>query len=299
MIGKRPYEFMTRYTQQREWIEGLGILIPIALFCFEIGGGTFIFSSLFGNLWGAATGWLLCAFGALCFFAHAGNKMAAIRGFRRPGSSWISRGMTFISLFLILGIIYMALGYFADIEVMTLVAVTNVFAFLVMIYAGFVLCYVNSLPLWNTALLPILVVVSGFWEGAEITMGTGLASTAFEKIAPTIEMYIRILILAFIVILTSYLISIRYGSPAGRVSIREITLGRGKALFWTLVVAVGLAFPLTVVAYGFIVPLEEISKGLLIAALFCEIAGDFTVRYLIMKNAFYNPLTPISDVPLV
>ena len=32
MIQTRPYEFMVKYTPQREWIEGMGILIAFAFF---------------------------------------------------------------------------------------------------------------------------------------------------------------------------------------------------------------------------------------------------------------------------
>ncbi len=32
MIGTKPYEFMVKYTPQRDWIEGHGILIAFALF---------------------------------------------------------------------------------------------------------------------------------------------------------------------------------------------------------------------------------------------------------------------------
>ena len=37
-----------------------------------------------------------------------------------------------------------------------LLILVDIFAFLVIIYGGFAMNYVNGIPLWNTAFLPIL-----------------------------------------------------------------------------------------------------------------------------------------------
>ena len=50
-----------------------------------------------------------------------------------------------------------------------LLAVTDLFAFLTVIYGGFAMSFINGIPLWNTALLPILYVISGLL-GAEVTL---------------------------------------------------------------------------------------------------------------------------------
>ena len=102
MIQKRPYEFMTKYTPQTEWIRGSGILICMAFFTIELGGGTYIFSSLVGSLLGMIAGFLLAVSGTVFFLFHLGRPVAAIRACLRPRSSWISRGVLFISLFLVL-----------------------------------------------------------------------------------------------------------------------------------------------------------------------------------------------------
>ena len=252
----------------------------------------FIFSSLFDILQGMVIGWLICGVGGLFFLAHAGRPAVFYRAFLRPQTSWISRGIIFITLFLILALIHMGLFLWLS-PVTALLIVTNIFAFLAMVYVGFVMNYINGIPLWNTALLPLLLVVSGFWGGAELTLATAMATGVFIPIAPHIEEYIRILLIAFILIVIVYLISIRYGLPAGQVSVREIVWGSGKPLFWALVIVLGLAFPSGIVAYSFIIGIEAISRTLLVVAIFCALAGDLTLRYLIMRNAFYCPLTPI------
>lgn len=292
MIQTKPYEFMTKYTPQREWIEGGGIFICLAFFTIELGGGTFVFSSIFDSLVGMVIGFLLTGLGTIFFLVHTGRPIVFYRACLRPQASWISRGVIFISLFLILAFLHIC-SYLWLSPYTALMIITNIIAFMMMIYAGFAMNSVNSIPLWNTTLLPLLLVVSGFWGGAAITLATSMATGSFTAIAPHIEEYIRILLIIFMFILVVYLLSIRYGLPAGQVSVKEIIWGRGKALFWTFVVVLGVAFPLGVVAYSTTSGIEAISRILLAVAVLCELAGDFTLRYLIMRNAFYGPLTPV------
>jgi len=52
MIQTRPYEFLVKYTPQREWIEKRGVLMWLAMFFIELGAGAFVVSSIFGSLLG-------------------------------------------------------------------------------------------------------------------------------------------------------------------------------------------------------------------------------------------------------
>ena len=90
----------------------------------------------------------------------------------------------------------------------------NIFAFLTVIYGGFAMNYVNGIPLWNTALLPILYVISGLWGGAEVTLGIALASGEMG-VGMAIEEWIRILLIGFILLIPVYLMSVRYTSLTG------------------------------------------------------------------------------------
>ena len=75
MIQTRPYEFMTRYTAQTEWIKGGGAFICMAFFTIELGGGMYIFSSLVGSLLGMVLGFLFTILGTL-FFAIKGENLS-------------------------------------------------------------------------------------------------------------------------------------------------------------------------------------------------------------------------------
>ena len=292
MIQVKPYEFMTKYTPQTEWIRGGGIFICIAFFAIELGGGTFVFSSIFSNLLGMATGFVLTALGTLFFLVHLGRPVAAIRAVLKPQNSWISRGVLFISTFLILAFISIVLLWFKINPPVALLAITGIIGFFMMIYAGFAMNSVNGIPFWNTPLVPILLAISGSWAGAEITLATSMLAGSFTTIAPQLEEFIRILLVFFIFIFAVYMLNARFGAPAGQASVKEIVSGKSKWLFWIVIVVLGVIFPLAVVAYSFVTPLEII-KPLLILAVITELVGDFTLRYLIMRNAFYSPLTPV------
>jgi formate-dependent nitrite reductase membrane component NrfD len=297
MIQARPFEFMTRYTPQREWIEKKGIFLWFAFFFIELGAGTFFVASLFGNLWGMLIGWLVCAvLGGGCHLLFLGRPLRFYRIFLKPQKSWISRGLIFVVAFLILGIIHMVLSYGAG-SALGLLIVTDIFAFLTVIYGGFAMNYVNGIPLWNTALLPVLYVVAGFWGGAEVAMGIVLKTGALAATGPGVEGLIRILLIAFIIIVAVYLISVRYGSGAGAVSVREIVRGKWSPLFWVAVVVLGVGVPAGVVINSVVVGLTATSASLLYLSIVLELIGDLSLRYLILKNGFYNPLTPISTVP--
>ncbi len=297
MIQTRPFEFMTRYTPQREWIEGRGVLLWLAFFFIELGAGMLFVAALFNSLWGMFIGWLICiVLGGGFHLLYLGQPLRFYRAFLRPQTSWISRGMIFIALFIVLGAIHLALAYWAS-SPLALLVILEIVAFLVTIYGGFAMSYVNGIPLWNTALLPVLYVVAGFWGGAELALGVMLAGGIFSQTGPELEGLIRMLLGAFILVVAAYLTSVRYSSKGGELSVREIVTGRWWPLFWGVVALLGVCFPLGVVVSGYLSGLEAIPIALLWLSIFFELLGDVTFRYLILRNGFYHPLTPISTVP--
>src|SRR3990170_4600975 len=98
MIQTRPYEFLARFTPQREWIERRGILMLLAMFFIELGAGTFAVSSIIGNTLGMLLGWLTCGvLGGGLHLMFLGHPLRFWRMIISTGwkSSWISRGLIF------------------------------------------------------------------------------------------------------------------------------------------------------------------------------------------------------------
>jgi formate-dependent nitrite reductase membrane component NrfD len=296
MIQKRPYEFMVSYTPQTEWIEKGGIKLWLAFFFIELGAGMFFVASLFDNLWAMLIGWLLCAvLGGGLHLLYLGKplrfwRMALSSGWK---TSWISRGIIFVTLFLLLGLAHMLLIQSAGRFTALLVA-ANIFAFLTVIYGGFAMNYVNGIPLWNTALLPVLYVVSGLWGGAEVTLGMVLGSGGIV-VGRAIEEWIRLLLIGYLLLIPVYLMSVRYTSLTGEISVRYMVLSKWSPLFWVAVVIVGMVIPLTAVINSFLTGLETGSAAFLYGAILSGLIGDLAMRYLILRCGLYSPLIPSSS----
>ena len=288
----RPYEWMVKHTPQSEWIDGRGILFWLAFFFIELGAATFLVSSLFGNLLGEFIGWLMCAvLGGGFHLVYLGHPFRFYRMILRPQTSWISRGLLFVTGFLALGFIHMLLSLLSVPNLVLLVA-TNVLAFLAIIYGGFAMSYIRGIPLWNSALLPVLYTVAGLWGGAELSAVVELQGGSRGGNV-MLEDLIKVLLAAFIVIFPTYLITARYGLSAGKTSVGEIVKGKWWPFFWVGVILFGIALPIGVVIISLIVGVSGIPVFLLYLSVAFELVGDLILRYLILKAGYYNPLVPV------
>jgi sulfite dehydrogenase (quinone) subunit SoeC len=296
MIQSRPYEFMVSYTPQTQWIEKGGIKLWLAFFFIELGAGMFFVASLFDHLLAMSIGWLLCAvLGGGLHLLYLGKpfrfwRMAFSSGWK---TSWISRGIIFVSLFLVLGLMHLVLLQ-SGTRFTALLAAANIFAFLTVIYGGFAMNYVNGIPLWNTALLPILYVVSGLWGGAEVTLGIALGSGQ-TGVGIAIEEWIRILLIGYLLLIPVYLMSVRYTSLTGQVSVSYMLSSRWSLVFWIAVVILGMVIPMAAVVVSFLTDLAAGSVPFLYAAILSGLIGDLAMRYLILRCGVYSPLIPSSS----
>ncbi len=293
MIARRPYEFMVQFTAEKEWVDKRGILFWLALFFIELGAGMFIVSSVFNSLPGMLIGWLICGvLGGGLHLLYLGHPLRFWRIIAFPSgwkTSWINRGMYFLIIFLALGLIHMILTQWASPAIGLLIA-ADIFAFFAVIYAGFALAFVNGIKLWNTPMMPVLFAVAGIWGGIGLTIATVLVTGAHEVVA-TLETWTRTFLIGFIGILVIYLLGIRYSGAAGKVSVRQIVVGKWAPLFWVVVVVLGMALPLTVALVGWLGGVA-IPVGFIFAVILFELLGDLSLRYLILKNGVYEGLIP-------
>ncbi len=289
------YEWMVKPTQQTEWIEGRGILLWLAFFFIELGAGIFFVATFFESLWAMLIGWLVCGvIGGGVHILYLGHPFRLWRMVRKPGSSWISRGLIFVGLFLGLGLIQMALVFWGGNAPLLLVILVDIFAFLAIIYGGFAMNYVTGIPLWNTALLPVLYAVSGIWGWASVALGIALGTGTISTTGVSLEEWIRLLLISYIVLIIVYLISVRYTNPTGKVSVQGIVFGQYWPLMWFGVVLIGLVFPIVVVVISLNTGIENMPPVVLYIAILGELLGDITMRYLILKGGRYSPLIQSS-----
>ena len=283
------YEWMTKPTPQEEWIEGGGKTIWLALFFTETGAGLFFVSIFFKNPLGLILGWVLClVLGCGFFLIHMGHPLRIYRAILRPQSSWISRGGMFLGSFGALGALCIILAILApNRDFMVLKVITGILCILVAIYAGMLMSYVRAIPLWNSGLLPMSYVVAGLWSGAEILLAIHLLTGApIEQL----EVWIRILLPSFALVLLLYLISITSSSAIGWESVKRIIAGDLALHFYLGAVIIGLIFPIIVVLYSLSVGIASVPPLLLLAAIASGLLGDLTIRYCILKGALYSPV---------
>lgn len=288
MYQKQPYDYMVKYTQQKNWIDGRGNFIAFAFFLGGISGGLFLASAYFDSLLGMFISWILALCMGVSYMIHLGQPMQSWRMFMRPKTSWISRGFIFIMLFIGLTLITIILEKWApdaSSAITTFKVLASIFAFAQSIYTGFAVSYVSAIKLWNSAILPILFVVCGFSGGLAILVGISLDSSQLV----VIENVTRITLIGFAVILLVYLWNTTYSSAAARDEVFRLMGGSIGVVFWIGVVVLGVVIPLAVSIGTYFA--SSTSDALLLTAVVTEIIGGLSLRYVILKGGMYIPLT--------
>jgi formate-dependent nitrite reductase membrane component NrfD len=288
----KPYEWMVKYTPQTGWIERKGILIWLSLYTGILGGGFYLASLYFNNLWGMFISWLIILVlkGGL-HVAHAERPVKLWRMILRPQSSWVSRGLILTISLIVFGAIQLAFSYWLPGTAGEIVfkVLTGIAAFGVMIYAGFTMNYVSGISFWNSALLPALFMLWGILSGLALVMVIGLGVGGVDvKLAAIGSL---VLLIAATILIALYLWTATYAGPSARQSVRELTRGYRALVSGIGVVLFGIIIPLAISLssyFGNNVP--PLSLAILI--LVCEIIGGLAFTYSVLKVGVYRPLVP-------
>ncbi|WP_213367060.1 NrfD/PsrC family molybdoenzyme membrane anchor subunit [Mesobacillus boroniphilus] len=215
-------------------------------------------------------------------------------------SSVMTIGTYFISFFM------MAAAYIALMELLKkdinkmLEYVGIVLAVATAIYTGFLIGVIGAVPLWNTAILPILFVVSAFSTGIA---GTMLVSAFVDKkvihhVISIKKFHLTLLISEVFLIFTMFLITSSTNESAAQ-SVSMLLSGEYSGLFWLGLVVVGLIVPIAIEALELwnAKKLHQTPAGLEVAAsgshgiaatMITEsavLAGGFILRYLLLAAA--------------
>jgi len=290
----KPYEWMVKHTAQTEWIERRGILMWLAEVGSGLGAGLYLISLYFDNLFGMFLGWLMIIVLKGGFhLAYLGKPLRFWRIILKPGTSWMSRGFIFMVLFVGLGAIQLALSYWAPAAagaVTTFKVLTGISAFLLVIYTGFVMNYVNGIPFWNTALLPLLFVLSGALDGSGLIIAIGLGGGNVNIMAA--EDLSRVLLIGTAVVIAVYLWSGTYMGPAGKEAVIRLVRGSIAPVLWIGVVVCGIILPVAISVSTYFA--GEMSSALLLVGIVGETIGAFALKYSILKAGVYSPLIPAN-----
>lgn len=278
-------DFSVGLRRQEEW----SWLVAIDLFFGGLGGGLFLFFG-FLNL-PIFFGFLslgLVILGGLVLMMELGHPVRAWRALRRPNTSWISRGVLFVSLFIVFGFLYLApsLGVFSWLPWSAGTVVGRVFwvvaglsAFMVTLYPGFVLSSAPSIPFWHTPLLPVLFLSHSVMGAGGIVLLSGEAG-AVQGVGSLVALTIA----ANFVMVSIYVLTMKGSSVASREAVRTLSEGVLGWAFGVGVVLVGMVIPFLVVVW---VPSAAFLAGLFI------LVGSLLFRYCMLKAGVYAPFALI------
>jgi sulfite dehydrogenase (quinone) subunit SoeC len=284
------HEWMIKGNQQTEWIEKRGILLWLAFYTGGLGGGLYLVSLFFDNLWGMALGWFIVAVLKGGFhFMFLGKPSRFWRLIFHPQTSWLSRGFSFVIAFAGLGFIQIITSYFMPEQtalIMVLKVLAGIFAFGVATYTGFVLNSVKGVPFWGIPLLPVLFVTCGILGGFGILVAIGIFdSTVNMEIA---EAWSHAFLIINACLVALYLVISSRKDPVGKQSVLYQIKGDVAKIFWPGVIILGIIIPMAVAVYGMVS--GHGIAGLIITATICEVLGGMLLRYCILKSAIYNPI---------
>ena len=113
-----------------------------------------------------------------------------------PQTSWLSRGLLFVSRFRRIRFVQIMLSYFLPdqtVAILVLKVIAGIFALCVATYTGFVLNNVKGVPFWDLPILPLLFVACGILGGFGLTVAIGVFSGYINMAAA--EMGSRIMLI--------------------------------------------------------------------------------------------------------
>jgi formate-dependent nitrite reductase membrane component NrfD len=295
-----PHEWMIKPTPQTEWIDRRGILVWMAEVFSSLGAGLYLVSLFYNNLQGMLLGYIIIIFLKMpphfFYFGKPLRFWRAIPPFTSAWkTSWLTRGVCFTLFFIGFGFIQLALSYWLpgtgwEIAFKVLAGLS---AFLVGIYAAFAMGYCRSIPLWNSALLPIVFVFVAVADGFALIMAIGLYDPQVNIFAA--EAGSRILLAVNAILIAAYLWKVTRTSKTGHYSARLLLRGRLALPFWVGVVVFGLIVPLAVSISSLFV--GEASVSLLITGVVLHTMGTAAFKYCLLKAGIHAPVLPatISD----
>jgi formate-dependent nitrite reductase membrane component NrfD len=290
MSNIKPYDFMVKYQQQKDWIDGRGNFIAFAFFLGGISGGLYLASAYFDNLLGMFIAWLLAGCMGVSYMIHLSHPMRFWRMFMKPKTSWIARGFIFIMLFIGLTTLQLILSKWvpdATGVITTLKVLAGIFAFAQSIYTGFAVSYVSAIKVWNSAIVPILFVTCGISGGLAILLAVMMG----QNIDPEkLEIIIRVVLIALAIIIGVYLWNTTYSSTSAKDAVKRLIGGSLAPLFWIGVFLFGIVIPVTISITTYYA--AEASSGILITAVISEILGGLALRFAVLKAGVYTPLLP-------
>lgn len=285
----RITDLRERFRPQREWAEGRGLLLITAHFLTGSGAGAWLVALPLGLGAGLLVGFGLVLLGALFHLLFLGHPERFWRMITSVGTSWVSRGIVGVTLFLTSAAIYLLLAAL-ELERTPLARVIFLLSVLgalwVVVYKGFVWASSKGIPLWNTPLIPVLYIAYALRGGAAALMLLAAASSAHAPLGflEPVKLWLGVSTAVLVLIY----IDVMRGS--GMTALRSVNLmlfGRVALPFYFGAVALGLIIPIGIGGFAYF---DGLSPASLMLVGLLSLLGDFSIIYCIAKAGLYRPL---------
>jgi formate-dependent nitrite reductase membrane component NrfD len=278
-----------RYRPQREWAEGRGILLILAHFFTGAGAGAWLFAVPLGSDSGLVIGLFLAALGAVGHLLFLGRPERFWRMATRMGSSWISRGLVGLSLFLVTAFIYLVLLFLAEHKTTLgaiLLTLSVLGALWTIIYKGFVWASSKGIPLWNTPLVPALYIAYALRGGAAVLILVAALGTQLGALEPLEPIKLWLAVSTAVLVLI-YLEVMRGSGMTELRSVNLLLFGKIALPFYVGAVLLGLIVPIGIGGFAYF---DNVPLGLLALAGLLSLLGDLSIIYCIARAGLYRPL---------
>jgi protein NrfD len=307
--GLSDMKFIMDFQAQRHWdwkvavyLYGAGtsaglIFLEVVLRNLEMIGAT---TALYGMWIGLGLALLSLAF----LFDHLGPKARwrFLYVFRRPRTSWISRGAIIVTVLVLLRLVILlpSMPGFEGLPVgegtalgVLLRATVLLFALAFMAYSGLVLSSWNSIAFWNTPMLPMLYVGYSFLAGMAALPIVGVIAGGSHEVGlvvPVVRPHLLALLLVNALGLVLYIWGMASGTLPCRESVRRLLRGEQRWNFWAGIVGVGLMLPLIAVgsALGEGAGSGSIPALILVGACLAIQIGSYLLRDAVLRVGVYG-----------
>jgi formate-dependent nitrite reductase membrane component NrfD len=282
------HEWMVKGNRQTEWIEKKGMLIWLAFYFGGLGGGLYLVSLFFNNLWGMLLGFLLAAvLKGLLNLADLGRPARFWRVIVNFKTSWLSRGLVTVIAFTGLSFIQIVVSYlFPDQSVLLLLlrVSSGILAVGVIAYAGFILTSMKGIPFWNLVFLPVMFVTLGVLGGLGLLIII-LSSSQAADVSSIAVVNLGFLISNLLLLLIYLLFAVE--EKAGRLSVLYQIKGTLAMTFWGAVALSGIALAVNLLCLSLKIP-----GIVLVGGMAGEILSCLLMTYCALKSAYYTPIRP-------
>lgn len=243
-----------------------------------------VYRRFFGPSYGV--GIAAVALGMLCLLLDLGRSDRALAIFLQPTLSFISVGAYALAALVALAAVLAAIWLFGvDFFHRLFVRVLRVFvaiaSLVVMAYTGLFLASMPSVPLWATPWIPPLFVASALSSGIALMVCAVVLTGSGGEFKATLQRMQKIdaaVIVCEILLLGLFVLAAFLGSETARMSAERLLAGDLAALFWGIVVVLGLVVPLACEALNRRMGARAaVFSGILV------LAGGFFLRWCIAQ----------------